>query len=116
MARQTAAAGEAKRRVMTVLRIAIVGCGKIARDQHVAGDCGTDGVVLAAVADPNASLPDVPHFATLEKLLRDGPPIDAVASARRHRCGVRRRRLRWKPASMCCWKSRRARVSVNSIR
>jgi D-galactose 1-dehydrogenase len=38
----------------------------------------TDGAVLAAVADPDASLPDVPHFATLEKLLRDGPPIDAV--------------------------------------
>ena len=34
---------------------------------------------LAAVASRNASLPDVPHFATLEELLRDGPPIDAVA-------------------------------------
>jgi D-galactose 1-dehydrogenase len=63
---------------MTALRIAIVGCGKIARDQHVPAIAATDGAVLAAVADPDASLPDVPHFATLEKLLRDGPPIDAV--------------------------------------
>ena len=64
---------------MTALRIAIVGCGKIARDQHVQAIAATDGAVLAAAADPNASLPDVPHFATLEKLLREGPPIDAVA-------------------------------------
>ena len=54
---------------MTALRIAIVGCGKIARDQHVQAIAATDGAVLAAAADPNASLPDVPHFATLEKLL-----------------------------------------------
>jgi D-galactose 1-dehydrogenase len=64
---------------MTALRIAIVGCGKIARDQHVPAIAATDGAVLAAVADPHAALPDVPHFSSLEKLLRDGPPIDAVA-------------------------------------
>jgi hypothetical protein len=34
---------------------------------------------LATVASRNASLPDVPHFATIEELLRDGPAIDAVA-------------------------------------
>ena len=64
---------------MTALRLAIVGFGKIARDQHAPAIAATDGVTLAAVANRNASLPDLPHFATLEALLRDGPPIDAVA-------------------------------------
>ena len=64
---------------MTALRVAIVGFGKIARDQHVHAIAATDGVTLAAVASPNASLPELPHFATLEALLREGPPIDAVA-------------------------------------
>jgi D-galactose 1-dehydrogenase len=60
------------------LRVAIVGFGKIARDQHVPAIAATDGVTLAAVASRNARLPDVPHFTTLEELLRDGPPIDAI--------------------------------------
>src|SRR5947209_1622711 len=64
---------------MTALRVAIVGFGKIARDQHVPAIGATDGVTLAAIASRNASLPDLPHFSTLEELLRDGPPIDAVA-------------------------------------
>lgn len=64
---------------MTALRIAIVGLGKIARDRHVAAIAETDGVTLAAVASPHDSLPDLPHFTTLEALLRDGLPIDAVA-------------------------------------
>jgi len=64
---------------MTALRVAIVGFGKIARDQHVPAIAATDGVTLAAVASRNARLPDVPHFTTLEELLRHGPPIDAVA-------------------------------------
>ena len=64
---------------MSPIRIAIVGFGKIARDQHVPAIAATDGVTLAAVASRNASLADVPHFATIEQLLRDGPAIDAVA-------------------------------------
>ncbi|SDO60457.1 Gfo/Idh/MocA family protein [Afipia sp. GAS231] len=64
---------------MSPLRIAIVGFGKIARDQHVPAIAVTEGAMLAAVADPNAALPGVPHAPTLAALLRDGPPIDAVA-------------------------------------
>src|SRR5258708_37289920 len=64
---------------MTALRIAIVGFGKTARDQHVPAIAGTDGVMLAAIASRHASLPDLPHFNTLDELLRDGPPIGAVA-------------------------------------
>lgn len=64
---------------MGELRVAIVGFGKIARDQHVPAIAATDGVTLAAVASRHASLPGVPHFATIEDLLRGGPAIDAVA-------------------------------------
>ncbi|KRP89073.1 galactose 1-dehydrogenase [Bradyrhizobium yuanmingense] len=64
---------------MTDLRIAIVGFGKIARDQHVAAIAATPGATLAAVASRNASLQGVPHFTTIEELLQKGPPIDAVS-------------------------------------
>jgi D-galactose 1-dehydrogenase len=64
---------------MSPLRVAIVGFGKIARDQHVPAIAATEGVELVAVADPNASLAGVPHAATLDQLLRDGPEIDAVS-------------------------------------
>jgi D-galactose 1-dehydrogenase len=63
------------------LRLAIVGFGKIAHDQHVRAIAATDGVTLVAVADPNPVTAAVPHFPSLEALLRDGPEIDAVALA-----------------------------------
>ncbi|UQR66326.1 Gfo/Idh/MocA family oxidoreductase [Bradyrhizobium sp. C-145] len=64
---------------MTELRIAIVGFGKIARDQHLSAIAATPGATLVAVASRNASLPGLPHFATIEELLEKGPPIDAVS-------------------------------------
>ena len=64
---------------MSALRGAIVGFGKIARDQHVPAIAATEGVTLTAVASRNASLPGLPHFGSIEELLRDGPEIDAVA-------------------------------------
>ena len=64
---------------VTELRIAIVGFGKIARDQHVGAIAATSGATLVAVASRNASLPELPHFATIEELLEKGPPIDAVS-------------------------------------
>jgi len=64
---------------MSPLRIAIIGFGKIARDQHVPAIAATEGAVLAAIASPNASRAGVPHAATLDELLRNGPPVDAVA-------------------------------------
>src|SRR5438477_11653284 len=64
---------------MSPRRMAIVGFGKIARDQHVPAIAATKGMVLTAIASRNASLDGVPHVATLEQLLRDGPPVDAVA-------------------------------------
>lgn len=64
---------------MTTFRIAIVGFGKIARDQHVGAIAATPGATLVAVASRNASLPGLPHFATVEELLERGPEIDAVS-------------------------------------
>ena len=64
---------------MTELRIAIVGFGKIARDQHVGAIAAVPGATLTAVASRNASLPGLPHFPTIEQLLEKGPPIDAVS-------------------------------------
>jgi D-galactose 1-dehydrogenase len=64
---------------LSSIRIAIVGFGKIARDQHVGAIAATDGVTLTAIASRHAVHADVPHFTTLDELLRDGPPVDAVA-------------------------------------
>jgi len=64
---------------VTELRIAIVGFGKIARDQHVGAIAAVPGATLTAVASRNASLPGLPHFATIEELLEKGPDVDAVS-------------------------------------
>ena len=44
------------------IRLAIVGFGKIARDQHVPAIAATVGVELVAVVDPQAALDGVAHF------------------------------------------------------
>jgi D-galactose 1-dehydrogenase len=59
--------------------VAIIGAGKIARDQHMPAIAAGGAFSLAAVVDP--ALPDlgVPAFASLADLLAKGPTIDAVA-------------------------------------
>lgn len=64
---------------MTDIRIAIVGFGKISRDQHVGAIAATPGVTLAAIASHTGSLPGLPHFSTIEELLEHGPPVNAVS-------------------------------------
>lgn len=64
---------------MTTIRLAIVGLGKIARDQHIPSIAATEGIELTAIASRNASLDGVAHFATLDQLLADASDIDAVA-------------------------------------
>ncbi len=61
------------------LRVAIVGVGKIARDQHVPSIAAVPGIHLVATASRHGTVDGVPGFPSLEALLRDGPPIDAVA-------------------------------------
>ncbi|SCW43021.1 Gfo/Idh/MocA family protein [Ancylobacter rudongensis] len=64
---------------MSPIRLALVGLGKIARDQHLPAIAATEGIELVAVASRNASLDGVAHFATLADLLASGEAIDAVA-------------------------------------
>ena len=65
---------------MDPIRIAIIGIGKIARDQHVPAIRGNSAFSLAATVSPHdAGLDGVPHHASLEELLEQGPAVDAVA-------------------------------------
>ena len=64
---------------MTVIRVAIVGLGKIARDQHISAIAETAGIELAAIVSRNASINGIRHFVTLGELLDRVPDIDAVA-------------------------------------
>jgi D-galactose 1-dehydrogenase len=60
--------------------IAIVGGGKIARDQHVpAITASPDFTLAAAVTLPEAELPGIPNFRTLAELARAMPEVKAVA-------------------------------------
>lgn len=65
---------------MDPIRIALVGLGKIARDQHVPAIRGNGAFSLAASVSPHdAGLDGVAHFDSLDALLRQGPAVDAVA-------------------------------------
>jgi len=64
---------------VTVIRVAIVGLGKIARDQHISAIAETAGIELAAIVSRNASINGIKHFATLDELLDHVRDIDAVA-------------------------------------
>ncbi|MFC5068640.1 Gfo/Idh/MocA family protein [Flaviflagellibacter deserti] len=61
------------------IRLAIVGLGKIARDQHIPAIAATEGIELTAIASRNAKLGAVAHFATIDDLLAGAPEVDAVA-------------------------------------
>jgi D-galactose 1-dehydrogenase len=64
---------------MSVIRIAIVGLGKIARDQHVAAIAGNAAFELVGVASPHSRLPGVPHYPDVEALLTASPQLSALA-------------------------------------
>jgi len=64
---------------VTAIGVALVGAGKIARDQHVPALAGTEGVERLEVADPNAQIEGVAHFKTLDEMLASKHKIDAVA-------------------------------------
>ena len=62
-----------------IIRLGLIGVGKIARDQHVPAIAANRAFALAATVDPANSMPGVPGFASLAELLADGPVVDAVA-------------------------------------
>jgi D-galactose 1-dehydrogenase len=61
------------------IKIAIVGLGKIARDQHVPTLNASEAFELAGVASPHHSLDGVPSFRDIEALLNAVPDVAAVA-------------------------------------
>jgi predicted dehydrogenase len=60
-------------------RIALIGVGKIARDQHVPALAASNVFDLVATADPAGGIADIPAFASLEALIESHLPVDAVA-------------------------------------
>jgi predicted dehydrogenase len=63
----------------SVLRIGLVGFGKIARDQHLPAIAGTEGAVLVAVASRNADAKGVANYPDIESMLAGEQDLDAVA-------------------------------------
>ncbi|QPC87675.1 gfo/Idh/MocA family oxidoreductase [Mesorhizobium sp. NBSH29] len=61
------------------IRIAVVGVGKIARDQHLPALASNDDFRLIAAASRHGTVEGVPNFGTIEALLADIGEIDAVS-------------------------------------
>ncbi len=65
---------------MDSIRIAVVGMGKIARDQHLPSIArNADFALVASVSPRDPGVEDIANFKSLETLLADGPAIDAIA-------------------------------------
>ena len=64
---------------MSKTRIALIGMGKIARDQHVPALAANDAFELVAAASPHQRLEGVPNFKSIEALLDGVKNLDAVA-------------------------------------
>ena len=64
---------------MQPIRIAIVGVGKIARDQHIPAILANPAFQLVAAASRHAAVASVANFPTIEALLAGTSNIDAVA-------------------------------------
>lgn len=64
---------------MPKIKIAIVGLGKIAREQHIPTLRSSDEFELVAVASPHHSLDGVPSFGAIDALLKAMPDVSAVA-------------------------------------
>ncbi|MGR3515090.1 MAG: Gfo/Idh/MocA family protein [Paracoccaceae bacterium] len=65
------------------IELALVGIGKIARDQHIPSIAATEGLALRATASrsPSATVDDVPAYRSLAELLAADPAISAVSLA-----------------------------------
>lgn len=64
---------------MPRIKIAIVGLGKIARDQHLPALAANAQFELTAVASPHSRLEGLPHYTDLAALLRSLPEVSTVA-------------------------------------
>ena len=64
---------------MSRIKLAIVGLGKIARDQHIPACAASADFELVAVASPNGKLDGVHSFPSIAELLEAVPDVMAVA-------------------------------------
>jgi len=64
---------------MPPISLAIVGVGKIARDQHVPSIAGNPDLRLVATTSRNSAVEGIPNFTTIEAMLDAIPSIDAVS-------------------------------------
>lgn len=60
-------------------RIALVGIGKIARDQHLPSIASNPAFRLAATVSGHGGIDGVENFATIDELLAARPDVSAVA-------------------------------------
>jgi D-galactose 1-dehydrogenase len=69
-----------RERALSPVKIAIVGFGKIARDQHAPSITETDGLELVATVSRRGGAPEgIPPFPTLDALIASDLKVDAVA-------------------------------------
>src|SRR3546814_12071826 len=61
------------------VRVAIVGLGKIAHDQHIPAIAASDEFELAAAASLSGTIDGIPVFESVDALLGAGIAIDAIA-------------------------------------
>ena len=64
---------------MSAIKIALVGVGKIARDQHIPAIAASDAFELVAAASPHHRLEGVRNYSSVDELLAGSPQINAVA-------------------------------------
>lgn len=64
---------------MQPIKIAVVGVGKIARDQHLPSIAGNPGYALVAAASRHGSVEGIRNFITIEDMLEAVPEIEAVS-------------------------------------
>ncbi|PTQ64415.1 D-galactose 1-dehydrogenase [Sphingomonas sp. PP-CE-3G-477] len=65
---------------MAAIKIAVIGMGKIARDQHLPSIAGNpEFEFVASVSPRDPGVEGIANFRSLEALLADGPAIDAIA-------------------------------------
>ena len=64
---------------MSPITVGLVGFGKIARDQHLPAIQATEGLELAAIADPVARPGTLPAYPDLAAMLAAHPDIDAIS-------------------------------------
>lgn len=67
--------------MMPRLRLALIGIGKIARDQHLPAIAGETGFELVAAVSRNATVDGVANFRDIDALIAAGLEIDAVSIA-----------------------------------